>query len=102
MNRIHSLKNICIIIVFHINTLGHVRVQCGNDLLKEVVLESVVPCSDEPVVPARGQQVKQVVGRMGSGRMNVCLSAREGAGSDSLPCLLAVMFVFLVAHLPGL
>lgn len=79
MNRVHSLKNIWIIIVFHINTLGHVCVQCGNGLWGEVFRESVVP--DQLVAPARGQQVKQVVGRMGSGSgKNEWLSFREGRG----------------------
>ncbi|KAK0142388.1 hypothetical protein N1851_019832 [Merluccius polli] len=42
----------------------HVHVQCVYGPGKEDVLESIGPCTEGPVAPARGQQVKQVVSRM--------------------------------------
>ena len=36
------------------------RVQGGDGSEKESVFQSVCPCFDAPVAPARGQQVKQL------------------------------------------
>lgn len=36
------------------------RIQSGDGSRKEAFFQSVCPCSDAPLVPARGQQVKKL------------------------------------------
>ena len=62
---------------------GCVCVQCGDCLGEETVSESTGPGFDGPVASARGQQVKQLGGRVGA-VFDDCLSSAQATGGVKL------------------